>query len=213
MRLDLYVVTDRKQAKGRSHHEVVEMALAGGADVIQLRDKDMDDRGLLALASDLRELTARMGALLIVNDRPDIALASNADGVHLGQDDMPVAAVRRILPPSMIVGASVGTVSEAVRAEEEGASYVALSPVFSTGSKDDAGPGRGLEMLSRMKDAVSIPVVAIGGIDGSNAASVIEAGADGIAVISAVVSQDDIEASARSLRQIVAEAKRRAGRS
>ncbi|HOL07806.1 MAG TPA: thiamine phosphate synthase, partial [Methanomassiliicoccaceae archaeon] len=106
-----------------------------------------------------------------------------------------------------------GTVSEAVRAEEEGASYVALSPVFSTGSKDDAGPGRGLEMLSRMKDAVSIPVVAIGGIDGSNAASVIEAGADGIAVISAVVSQDDIEASARSLRQIVAEAKRRAGRS
>lgn len=213
MRLDLYVVTDRKQAKGRSHHEVVEMALAGGADVIQLRDKDMDDRGLLALASDLRELTARMGALLIVNDRPDIALASNADGVHLGQDDMPVAAVRRILPPSMIVGASVGTVSEAVRAGEEGASYVALSPVFSTGSKDDAGPGRGLEMLSRMKDAVSIPVVAIGGIDGSNAASVIEAGADGIAVISAVVSQDDIEASARSLRQIVAEAKRRAGRS
>lgn len=213
MRLDLYVVTDRKQAKGRSHHEVVEMALAGGADVIQLRDKDMDDRGLLALASDLRELTARMGALLIVNDRPDIALASNADGVHLGQDDMPVAAVRRILPPSMIVGASVGTVSEAVRAEEEGASYVALSPVFSTGSKDDAGPGRGLEMLSRMKDAVSIPVVAIGGIDGSNAASVIDAGADGIAVISAVVSQDDIEASARSLRQIVAEAKRRAGRS
>ena len=213
LRLDLYVVTDRKQAKGRSHHEVVEMALAGGADVIQLRDKDMDDRGLLALASDLRELTARMGALLIVNDRPDIALASNADGVHLGQDDMPVAAVRRILPPSMIVGASVGTVSEAVRAEEEGASYVALSPVFSTGSKDDAGPGRGLEMLSRMKDAVSIPVVAIGGIDGSNAASVIEAGADGIAVISAVVSQDDIEASARSLRQIVAEAKRRAGRS
>src|SRR5690606_30125869 len=125
LRLDLYVVTDRKQAKGRSHHEVVEMALAGGADVIQLRDKDMDDRGLLALASDLRELTARMGALLIVNDRPDIALASNADGVHLGQDDMPVAAVRRILPPSMIVGASVGTVSEAVRAEEEGASYVA----------------------------------------------------------------------------------------
>lgn len=208
MRLDLYVVTDEGLSRGRSHVEIARLALAGGADVVQLRDKAMSGGKLLAAAREMAALAREAGALLIVNDRLDVALAAGADGVHLGQDDLPVAEARRLAPRGFIIGASVGSAGEARAAERDGADYVALSPVFGTASKDDAGPGHGLNALTGVKAAVTVPVVAIGGIGPDNLAEVIAAGADGIAVISAVVSQEDAEAAARRLKRLIAEAKR-----
>jgi thiamine-phosphate pyrophosphorylase len=211
--LDLYVVTDAELSQGLGHLEVARRALSGGADVIQLRDKKLPARELYRLAAELSKMAHPSGAALIVNDRLDIALAAGADGVHLGQDDLPVALARRLSPPGFIIGASVGSVEEAVRAERDGADYVALSPLFSTRSKVDAGTGHGLEVLRAVRRAVSIPLVAIGGIDQSNVAEVIAAGADGVAVISAVVGASDVEGAARNLRALVVGSKRAAGRS
>jgi thiamine-phosphate pyrophosphorylase len=212
LRLHLYVVTDDELSKGLGHLETARRALAGGADVIQLRDKRLPARELYEMAVNLAAIAHQRGALLVINDRLDIALASGADGVHLGQDDLPVREARRLAPPGFIIGASVGSVEEALRAESEGADYLALSPVFSTRSKDDAGPGHGLQMLARIQEAATVPVIAIGGIDRDNAARVIEAGADGVAVISAVVGQPDVEAATRELKARVLEALRLAGR-
>ncbi len=207
LRLDLYVVTDAERSRGLGHLESARRALAGGADVIQLRDKKLAGRELYLLAQELRKLTIGSGAILIVNDRMDVALAVGADGVHLGQDDLPVAVARRIAPPGFVIGASVGSVEEAVRAERDGADYVVLSPLFNTGSKDDAGPGHGLQVLRAIRSAVSVPVLAIGGIDAQNVGEVIAAGADGVAVISAVCGQADVEAAARDIRARVEGAK------
>jgi thiamine-phosphate pyrophosphorylase len=142
-----------------------------------------------------------------VNDRPDVALSCGADGVHLGQGDLACRVARRIVPPDFVIGISVGSVSGACDAERDGADYVALSPVFGTGSKQDAGPGHGLAMLREIRAAVSIPVIAIGGIGQENAGAVIDAGADGIAVISAVAGAPDITGAARRMASIVKERK------
>jgi thiamine-phosphate pyrophosphorylase len=149
--------------------------------------------------------------MFIVNNRTDIALTSGADGVHLGQEDLSVVAARSIAP-SLVIGASVSSVAEAAKAESEGADYVAVSPVFDTASKIDAGPGHGLEVLRAVRESVSIPVIGIGGIHKGNVAQVIAAGADGVAVISAVVSQPDITGAARELRAAIEKAKREQGR-
>ncbi|KLK88954.1 thiamine-phosphate synthase [Methanoculleus sediminis] len=207
MDYDLYVVTDETIGRGRSHADLARLAVAGGADVIQLRDKRLPGRELFAAAVVIREITRDAGALLIVNDRLDVALAAGADGVHLGASDLPVREARRIAPPGFVIGASVGSVAAAVRAAAEGADYVALSPTFSTGSKDDAGPGHGLAALSEIRSAVSLPLVAIGGITAGNVSDVIAAGADGVAVISAVVGEDDVTAAARNLRARIVAAK------
>jgi thiamine-phosphate pyrophosphorylase len=214
MRLDLslYVVTDRELSRGLDHLEVGRRAVAGGADVIQLRDKELPDVELYDLATKMAKIIHDVGRLLIINDRLDIALAVGADGVHLGQDDLPVAAARSVAPV-IIIGASVSSVEEAVKAEREGADYVAVSPLFDTRSKDDAGPGHGLTTLREIRKAVSVPVIAIGGIDRSNVSEVIASGADGVAVISAVVSQPDVAAAARELRSLVMVAKRARDRS
>ncbi len=142
-----------------------------------------------------------------MNDRLDVAVACGADGVHLGQGDMRCDTARQLAPAGFIIGVSVSTVEEAVDAEQSGADYVALSPTFSTGSKSNAGPGHGLRLLQEIRSAVGIPVIAIGGIGPGNAGRAIDAGADGIAVISAVVSQPDLTAAARELAGIVAQAK------
>lgn len=207
MAYDLYVITDEAIGNGLSHVELARRAVAGGADVIQLRDKGLSGRDLLAAASAIREVTRDAGALFIVNDRLDVALAAGADGVHLGESDLPLGHARKIAPPGFIIGASVGSVAAAVRAGAEGADYVALSPTFATGSKDDAGPGHGLAVLSAVRSAVSLPLVAIGGITVGNVGDVIAAGADGVAVISAVVGQADVTAAARDLRARIAAAK------
>jgi thiamine-phosphate pyrophosphorylase len=209
MAYDLYVITDEQIGHGLSHAELARRAVAGGADTIQLRDKRLSGRDLLIVASAIREVTRDAGALFIVNDRLDVALAAGADGVHLGESDLPIEHARRIAPPGFIIGASVGSVTTAVRAGAAGADYVALSPTFSTASKDDAGPGHGLAMLSAIRSAVSLPLVAIGGITPGNVADVIAAGADGIAVISAVVGEDDVTAAARDLRIRITAAKAR----
>jgi len=201
----LYVVTDEKLSNGLTHSEIARLALEGGADVIQLRDKEMEGRKLLGHALQIRKLTRKTGALFIVNDRLDIALASKADGIHLGQEDMPVRAARKLCPKRFIIGVTAHDVAESVRAEKEGADYIGLSPIFQTGSKSDAGTACGVAMIRNVKAKVWIPVVAIGGISLSNAREVLDAGADGLAVISAVVSHKDVTGAARRLKEIISE--------
>ena len=208
MKFDLYVITNENLSNGHSHAEIAKLAVAGGADVIQLRDKEMCSADLFLAATKIREIT-RGKALFIVNDRVDIALASKADGVHLGQNDLPVNAVRNFVPKDFIIGLSVGSADEAKKGVQDGANYVAVSPVFSTSSKPDAGIGHGLEGISEIRKAVSknIPVIGIGGIHTGNVTEVIYAGLDGVAVISAIVSAPDIEKAARDLQKKIQEAK------
>ena len=207
MNFDLYVITDETISGVLSHAEIARRAIDGGADVIQLRDKACGCRELLRIGRVLRTITMKTGTLFIINDRLDIALACRADGVHLGQDDIHADVARQIAPPGFIIGISVGSVDEALKAEQDGADYIALSPLFSTGSKNDAGPGLGLDLLREIRMNVTIPVIAIGGIRPDNVRDVIAAGADGVAVISAVVGSRDISAAARELRALVSQSK------
>jgi thiamine-phosphate pyrophosphorylase len=209
LKLDLYVITDEELSWGYSHAEIARRAVEGGADVIQLREKRHTGEDIVRNARYIRELTKNAGALFIVNDRLDLALACGADGVHLGQGDMPPQIARQLCPPGFIIGVSAGTVEEAVKAVEDGADYVGLGPICSTGSKKDAGPVCGFEIIEQVKMRISVPVVAIGGLGPDNVKNVIEAGADGIAVISAVVGQEDIARAARRLKELIDEAKHR----
>ncbi len=209
MNLGLYVITDTQISGGLSHAAIAQRAIAGGADVIQLRDKTCSPKELLRAARGIRAITRMNGVLFIVNDRLDVAIAGGADGVHLGQGDIPPGTARQLAPPGFVIGVSVGTTAEAVEAERQGADYLALSPTVSTGSKDDAGPGHGLDRLREIRRQVSLPLIAIGGINRGNVRDVIAAGADGIAVISAVVAAPDITAAARELHELVQECKKR----
>lgn len=204
----LYVITDAGLSRGRSHREVVRAAIAGGATVIQYREKEGTTRQLIEEAQVLRELTRQMGVLFIVNDRVDVALAVDADGVHVGQDDMPAPLARKLMGPGKIVGVSVDNVEQALQAERDGANYLGAGPIFATPTKPDAAPPIGVEGLAEICRRVSIPVVAIGGINAENAAAVIKAGAAGVAVVSAVVAAPDVEAAARRLREVVEAARR-----
>lgn len=203
MPYDLYVVTDEKIKRGVTHQQIAKMAVSGGADVIQLRDKGMTGRDLFVTACEIREITRSAGALFIVNDRIDIALASGADGVHLGQDDLPVYEARKLAPDNFIIGISVGSVADAVSAAAGGADYVAVSPVFGTGTKPDAGHGHGTAIITAIREKISIPVIGIGGIKKENIREVILSGADGVAVISAVIRSDDIVTAAQELKSLV----------
>ncbi|MDO5846067.1 MAG: thiamine phosphate synthase [Methanocorpusculum sp.] len=209
MNCNLYVVTDETLSNGKTHAEISREAVAGGADMIQLRDKCMDSRALFAAAKAVAAV-CKGRAAFIVNDRVDIALAVGADGVHLGQSDLPAAAVRAMVSDRFIIGVSVGSPEEAAAAVRDGADYVAVSPVFSTSSKDDAGAGLGLAMVRAIRAAIParVPVVGIGGLNKENAAAAVRAGLDGIAVISAVVSRPDIRFAAAELAEIISEAKR-----
>jgi thiamine-phosphate pyrophosphorylase len=204
VRWDLYVITDEALAGGRSHEEQTRAALAGGAGVVQLRDKTALTRRLYEAAVAMRELCRAAGALLIINDRLDVALAAGADGLHVGPDDLPVAVARRLLAPGMVLGASAGTVEEAVAAERDGADYLGTGAVYEArGSKADAGPPVGPARVAEVCRAVRIPVVGIGGIKAENAAAVIAAGAAGVAVITGVVAAPDIAAAARRVVETV----------
>jgi thiamine-phosphate pyrophosphorylase len=200
MYLSLYVITDSALSRSRSTVDVVRAAIAGGATAIQLRDKAASTRGLVETGLQLRELTRAAGVKLIVNDRADVALAIDADGVHVGQDDLPATIARRIVGTGKIVGVSAATPDEARQAERDGADYIGIGSVFATGSKSDAGTPIGTARLAEVARSVRIPAVAIGGIHASNAADCIAAGALGVSVISAVVSAPDVEAAARELR-------------
>lgn len=199
--LSVYVITDRRLARGHSHLEMAAKAIAGGATCIQLREKDpsVTTRELYGMAAELRALTKEKGVTLIINDRLDIALAVGADGVHLGQDDLPLGAARRFLPPGMILGASAGDPRGARKAQAEGATYLGTGAVFGTMTKADAGKPIGPGGLAAVCRSVKIPVVGIGGIDAGNAPAVIAAGAAGVAVISSVVGSADIVAAAQKI--------------
>lgn len=212
MDFSLYVITDETIGSGRSHAEIARQAVLGGATIIQLRDKGRSCTELTALGREIAAITQTAGAVFIVNDRLDVAIACGADGVHLGQDDLPVSTARQLAPPGFIIGVSVGTIEEAVEAERGGADYLALSPTFSTGSKDDAGPGHGLDRLRQVCRTVRIPVIAIGGINRTNVRDVIAAGAEGVAVISAVVASPKIAAASREIADLVRQSRRGAGR-
>ena len=201
----LYVIIDPAVAPGpstalrtgRDELEVARAALDGGARLIQLRDKAREKGLQLPVAEALRALCRERGALFIVNDHVDLALAAGADGVHVGQKDLPVAAVRR-LAPEMVIGCSTNNAEEARRAQADGADYVSVGRLFPTGSKDDTRPATA-ETLRAVKAAVSLPVCAIGGINESNIDAVIAAGADMAAVIGAVVAAPDVREAARRL--------------
>lgn len=191
--LRLVVITDARLAAPRRVEEVVALALEAGARCIQLRDKAATPRSLLAQAERLRELTYLWGALLVVNDRFDVALAAGADGVHLGPEDLPVAAVRRVTPPGFLVGYSTDTPEAARAAQNEGADYIGCGAVFPTITKPDAGEAIGVEGLQRVVEAVQIPVVGIGGITPEGARLVAQAsGAVGVAVVGAVMGAKEV---------------------
>jgi thiamine-phosphate pyrophosphorylase len=200
----LHVLTDRKASRGRSHLQVAEAAIAGGADVVQLRDKEASSGELYREALQLRKLTREAKVPFIVNDRLDIALAVDADGVHVGQADLPASVVRKIMGPGKILGVSVVTVEEAILAEKDGADYLGVGPVFEArGTKPDTGEPLGVDCIARIRRHCRLPIVAIGGINAENALKVRDAGADAAAVISAIVSADDISMAARRLKRIL----------
>jgi thiamine-phosphate pyrophosphorylase len=197
----LYVITDERLGRGRSHLRIAEAAILGGADVLQLRDKEASSGRLYRAALELRKITREAKVPFIVNDRLDVALAADADGVHVGQEDLPASVARRILGPGKILGVSAETVEEAIRAEEDGADYLGVGPVFEArGTKADAGEPVGLELVAQIRRRCRLPIVAIGGINAENARKVREAGADAVAVISAIVAADDIAQAARQLK-------------
>jgi thiamine-phosphate pyrophosphorylase len=194
----LYFVTDESLSKGRSTIYIAEQALLGGATVIQLRDKGKERDFLLRTGFTLKKLCSQYNALFIVNDDVDLAIELDADGIHIGQDDASCVEARK-KAPSMIVGVSTTTIEESIKAQNEGADYLGVGPVFSTSSKDDAVYPIGLAGLSDIISSVSIPVIAIGGITSQNTQSIAKTGAAGIAVISAISMADSVKNAAQSL--------------
>lgn len=202
-RLRAYLVSDARAGSIERLVEICRLAIEGGVTAIQLRAKGWTDLELLRAANLLRELGSATGTLFIVNDRVDIALASDADGVHLGVDDLPVTVARAMLGPDRIVGYSPETPEDRIQAERDGADYLGIGPVFGSTTKDDAGPALGLDQFRSLVAASNVPVVGIGGIGIENAAAVVEAGAAGVALVGAVFFADDPrEAASRLLAEV-----------
>jgi len=206
----VYLVTQESRSRDRTTPAVVRAAVDGGVGVIQLREKDRSARRRYELGREVRAITREAGVPLIVNDRVDLAQALDADGVHLGDDDLPVDVARDILGEDAIIGRSVSFVDDARAAEEAGADYLGVGAVYATGSKDDIPDDEyavGPERVEAIAEAVSIPIVGIGGVTPDNAAPVVAAGADGVAVITAITDADNPEAATRDLYAAVQEAR------
>lgn len=200
----LYAILEPSLAKGRSPTAILQALLKGGAGVIQLRAKEMASKELFELAVDARSRTRQAGCLFIVNDRADIALVAKADGVHLGQEDLPLSVARRILGTEKIIGISTHNLDQACEAEVGGADYIGFGPIFGTNTKETGYSPRGLSMLCEIRKTVKIPIVAIGGITENNVTQVWEAGAGAAAIISDIMGASDVEKKVRkilSLRQ------------
>ncbi len=193
--IDLYFITDNKLTK-KTILDDVKSAIKAGVKIIQYREKEKPTRAMYEEAKEIKKLCNKNNVLLIINDRIDIALAVDADGVHLGNDDIPYNKARELLPDK-IIGLTVHNAREAIEAENLGADYIGVSPIFETKTKLDAGPAAGLKLIEQVKKAVKIPFVAIGGINLENIDKVIKAGAKSAAVISAIVTKDDVEAECR----------------
>lgn len=199
----VYLVTDRALCRDRTLTDVVAAAVAGGVTVVQLREKHVDTREFVELARALKALLAPRGVPLLINDRVDVALACGADGVHVGQGDMHPADVRALLGSGALVGLSVETMDQVREAETLDVDYLGVSPVFATSTKTDTAPPWGLDGLVRLRSATRHTLVAIGGIGAANAEQVLRAGADGLAVVSALCAADDPQRAAKELRGAV----------
>ncbi|MHB9111419.1 MAG: thiamine phosphate synthase [Thermoleophilia bacterium] len=195
----LYIITTSLPELGRDHYDVALAAIEGGATAIQLRVKKRPMGQALKIATAIHKLAIDAGIPLIINDHVGIAMASKAEGLHVGPDDISVPSARRMLGNSLIIGKSTSKHDEAIKAEQESASYVGVGPIFATATKPGKAPV-GVQRIAKVKAVVSIPVVAIGGIDAGNLAECIEAGADGVAVVSAVAMADDMVAATAELR-------------
>ncbi|MEW6622603.1 MAG: thiamine phosphate synthase [Bacillota bacterium] len=204
---DIYFITSQDLSRGRNTIDVVKAAVEAGVDVVQLREKHMEGKELLQLGMQVREITLKHGVQFIVNDRVDIAVLCDADGVHLGQKDIPFMYARSILKKDKIIGISAENLEQALQAEKDGASYVGVGPIFNTMSKSDAAPQVGLQNLKTISKSIGIPVVAVGGINHLNAHQVIANGAHCISLISAISQADDIYGSVKSLKEIIKKAK------
>ena len=183
--------------------EQVSLALLGGVKIIQIRDKGLPAEDFIKLASDALKITRADNGFLIINDAVEVAKAVGADGIHLGQEDMPIKEARKIMGNNAVIGISVKTVDEAIRAEEDGADYLAVNGVFPTATKEDLGYCVGLEGVTHIRQCTRLPLVGIGGINLHNCRSVIEAGANGIAVVTAITMSDNIPQTCRSFLELI----------
>ncbi len=203
----VYLVTDRGLSRGRSTLEILQGAVRGGVTCVQLREKNCPIRDFIEQANSIKAYLRAHDIPLIINDRLDVAQAVGADGVHLGQSDMPLNVAREILKDSMIIGISAESLQDATEAEKAGADYIGVSPIYATPTKTDTAPPLGLEGLREIQNAVRIPLVGIGGLTKDNAGEVIKHGADGVAVVSAMVSADDPELATKELLKTVTQAR------
>lgn len=199
----IYLILDRQYA-ARDIVAIAEEAIDAGVDVIQYREKDLTRKAAIIIAEKLRSLTAAAGIPFIINDDPALALAVDADGVHLGQEDLPVPVARRILGKDKIIGLSTHSFPEAVEAASPDINYIGFGPIFESGTKMVAAP-LGPQAIGRVRNAISIPIIAIGGIRDDNVAEVIRCGADGVAVISAILSSPDIRKSICKFKERIRE--------
>lgn len=199
----LHILTDTVLQKRFSHVELTSFAVSGGVDTIQFRQKTGSTREMIETARKMKRLCADSGVIFIVNDRIDVAIASEADGVHLGQDDFPAVLARELLGDNKIIGGSAATLKEAHKCFSDGVDYIGFGPVYTTASKDDAGPVSGIKILEQVVNEIPLPIIAIGGIDERNASEVMKTGANGIAVISSVCCRDNPEEAAMKLSEVI----------
>jgi len=198
-----HVLTDTCLQTRLSHVKLTELAIAGGADTIQFREKSGETRQMIRVAEEMGVLCKKAGVTFVINDRVDVAIASRADGVHLGQNDFPIPLARKLLGDEAIIGGSAATMEEAYKCLSEGADYIGFGPVYFTASKGDAGPVSGLDLLKEVVEKVPLPIIAIGGLTRDNTSLVMQTGAHGIAVISAVCCGEDPTEAARCLRRLL----------
>lgn len=204
----LYLVTDRELAGGRSVEDVVAAGVRGGVTVVQLREKNCSTLEYISLATRVKQILKSAGVPLIINDRIDVALACQADGVHVGQNDMPYQEARRLMGPTAIVGLTIETMDQARQAENLDADYLGVSTIFGTPTKTDTVNEWGLDGLQHLREQTKHLLVAIGGINKSNAANVIQTGADGIAIVSAICAAPDPESAAKELSLIISQVRK-----
>lgn len=205
--LSLYLVTDRNLSLGRSLEEVVSEAVKGGVTMVQLREKDASTREFYELSMKMKQILSSHDVPLIINDRLDIALACDADGLHIGQSDMPYAIARKLLGKDKIIGLSVESVQDAIDANDLDVDYIGISPVFNTQTKTDTVGALGLKGIEEIAKISKHPMVGIGGINIQNAADIINAGADGISVVSAIMSAQSPQKAAKELREVIVKTK------
>ncbi|MBC8431000.1 MAG: thiamine phosphate synthase [Desulfobacterales bacterium] len=198
--VDIYPVTCERLSNGRSNLEVLKAVIQGGARIIQLREKEYSGKKMYDLALKFREITTKAGVLLIINDHVDIAMAVEADGVHLGQDDFPLNAAKKIAP-ELLIGASTHSLKEAIQAQKEGADYINIGPIFPTGTKEGIERFLGPEAIAAISPAIDVPFTVMGGISESNIDQVLTSGARRVAMVTAITQAPDITAKVKALRE------------